>query len=347
MLTKRFFCLFSIVLGIVLIPSTPALLQSVNSSSVMQTDENSVTKDNPALLPPVTNPKPSAPASSTSTTDVKNPAQVISTPDVKLPDSGSSTKPTDVKNPAQAISVPDVKLPDSASSPKITDVKNPAQTISVPEVKSSITTPTPSVDAKNSLEITSEAKVKPSAPTKTNNDLVDLERIAPHIRKDIRYATANNFMNRKLYPVSRCLLHAKVAEQLKQVQIELEKENLGLKVFDCYRPLSIQKQMWKILPDNNYVANPAQGSRHNRASAVDLTLIDFSTGKDKEMPSKYDEFSKRAHMNYEAASIESKKNRKHLRTAMEKHGFKSIPTEWWHYDSNEWKQYPLIDISWN
>jgi zinc D-Ala-D-Ala dipeptidase len=400
MLTKRFLCLSSIALGIVLIPSTPALLQSVNSSSVTQTDKNSVTKDNPALLPPVTTGKPPAPASSTSTTDVKNPVQVISTPDIKLPDSTSSTKTTDlknpvqvistpdvkppapasstskkdvknpvqvistpdiklpdstsstkttdVKNPAQIISVPDIKLPDSASSTKTTYLKNPAQEISVPEIKSSVSTPIPSaVDAKKSPEITSEAKVKPSAPTKNNNDLVDLEKIAPHIRKDIRYATANNFMNRKLYPVSRCLLHAKVAEQLKQVQIELEKDNLGLKVFDCYRPLSIQKQMWKILPDNNYVANPAQGSRHNRASAVDLTLVDFSTGKDKEMPSKYDEFSKKAHMDYEAASIESKKNRKRLRIVMEKHGFKSIPTEWWHYDSSEWKQYPLLDISWN
>jgi zinc D-Ala-D-Ala dipeptidase len=314
--TKRFFYLSSIVLGIVLIPSTPALLQNVNSPSVTQTDKNSFVKDNPALLPPVTNSNPS-----TKTTDVKNPAQVISTPGIKLPDSAPSTKTTDVKNPTQVISLPDIK--------------------------SSIPTQIPSIEAKNSLEITSEAKVKPSDLTRTNNGLVDLEKIAPHIRKDIRYATANNFMNRKLYPVSRCLLHAKVAEQLKQVQIELEKENLGLKVFDCYRPLSIQKQMWKILPDSNYVANPAQGSRHNRASAVDLTLIDFSTGKDKEMPSKYDEFSKRAHMDYQATSIESKKNRKHLRIAMEKHGFKSIPTEWWHYDSSEWKQYPLLDISWN
>jgi zinc D-Ala-D-Ala dipeptidase len=183
--------------------------------------------------------------------------------------------------------------------------------------------------------------------TRKNNKLVDLSKISPNIRQDIRYATSNNFMKRKLYPVSRCLLHEKVAQQLKQVQIELEKDNLGLKVFDCYRPLSIQKQMWKILPNNNYVANPAQGSRHNRASAVDLTLVDLRSGKNKEMPSDYDEFSKRAHLDYEFASIEAKRNRKHLRVVMEKNGFTGIATEWWHYDSADWKKYPLLDISWN
>jgi zinc D-Ala-D-Ala dipeptidase len=177
-------------------------------------------------------------------------------------------------------------------------------------------------------------------------DLVNIQQIAPTIRQDIRYATANNFMKRKLYPVARCLLHEKVAQQLKQVQIELAVDNLGLKVFDCYRPLSIQKQMWEILPDNRYVANPAQGSRHNRASAIDLTLVDLRTGKEREMPSKFDDFSIRSHINYDDASLAAKINRQILRVAMEKHGFKGIPTEWWHYDSLDWKKYPVLDIPW-
>jgi zinc D-Ala-D-Ala dipeptidase len=175
-------------------------------------------------------------------------------------------------------------------------------------------------------------------------DLVNIQQIAPSIRLDIRYATTNNFMKRKLYPVARCLLHEKVARQLQQVQIELAKDNLGLKVFDCYRPLSIQKQMWKILPDNRYVANPAQGSRHNRASAIDLTLVDLTTGKEQEMPSKFDDFSTRSHINYDGASPTAKSNRQVLRVAMEKHGFKGISTEWWHYDSLDWKKYSVLDI---
>jgi zinc D-Ala-D-Ala dipeptidase len=179
-----------------------------------------------------------------------------------------------------------------------------------------------------------------------DNDLVNIKQIAPNIRQDIRYATANNFMHRKLYPVARCLLHEKVAQQLKAVQIELEKGNLGLKVFDCYRPLSIQKEMWKILPDNRYVANPAQGSRHNRASAIDLTLVDLTTGKALEMPSEFDDFSDRSHINYAGASLAAKSNHQVLRIAMEKHDFKGILTEWWHYDSLDWKKYPVLDIAW-
>jgi zinc D-Ala-D-Ala dipeptidase len=177
-------------------------------------------------------------------------------------------------------------------------------------------------------------------------DLVNIQQISPTIRQDIRYATANNFMHQKLYPVARCLLHEKVAQQLKSVQIELEKDHLGLKVFDCYRPLSIQKEMWKILPDNRYVANPAQGSRHNRASAIDLTLVDLTTGKALEMPSEFDDFSDRSHINYGGASSAAKSNRQVLRVTMEKHGFKGIPTEWWHYDSLDWKKYPVLDIAW-
>jgi zinc D-Ala-D-Ala dipeptidase len=338
MFAKRFFYLLSIVLGIVLIPSTPALLQSINSSSVTEKNKNSIVQDNPAPLPSITGSKPSAPLTSTTTNDNKNSAQSISAQNVNPSVPVTSIITSDNQNSAKAISAPNIN-PSVLVTPTITnDNQNSAKVISTPELKSSILIPKVKV---------LKAPPKPSVITTPKNDLVDLEKIAPHIIKDIRYATSNNFINRKLYPVARCLLHAKVAEQLKQVQIELEKDNLGLKVFDCYRPLSIQKQMWKMLPDNKYVANPAQGSRHNRASAVDLTLVNFSTRKDKEMPSKYDEFSIRSHMDYKAASTEAKKNRNHLRMVMQKHGFKSIPTEWWHYDSSEWQQYPLLDISWN
>jgi zinc D-Ala-D-Ala dipeptidase len=185
-----------------------------------------------------------------------------------------------------------------------------------------------------------------SSSSAAQMDLVNIQQIAPSVRLDIRYATPNNFMKRKLYPVARCLLHEKVARQLQQVQTELAADNLGLKVFDCYRPLSIQKQMWKILPDNRYVANPAQGSRHNRASAIDLTLVDLTTGKEQEMPSKFDDFSTRSHIDYDGAISVAKTNRQVLRVAMEKHGFKGISTEWWHYDSLDWKKYPVLDIPW-
>src|SRR5262245_4740390 len=107
-------------------------------------------------------------------------------------------------------------------------------------------------------------------------ELVDLQQSIPGVVLDIRYATTNNFTGQRLYPNARCALRKQTAAKLRDVQTDLAAEGLGLKVFDGYRPLSVQKLMWKIVPDDKYVANPAKGSRHNRGAAVDLTLIRLS-----------------------------------------------------------------------
>jgi D-alanyl-D-alanine dipeptidase len=120
--------------------------------------------------------------------------------------------------------------------------------------------------------------------TEMNDErLVNIEAFISGIRLDIRYATANNFTKRPLYPVARCYLRKQVAERLTKVQQELQAQGLGLKVFDCYRPLSIQKQLWALLPDERYVIDPRKGSRHNRGAAVDVTLVD-AKGNELEMP---------------------------------------------------------------
>lgn len=173
--------------------------------------------------------------------------------------------------------------------------------------------------------------------------LVDIRSINAGIRLDLRYATANNFMHRPLYQESRCLLRAIAAKQLAQVQADLEAIGLGLKVYDCYRPLSVQKQMWKLLPDDRYVANPAYGSRHNRGSAVDLTLVDRA-GRELTMPTDFDDFTERAATNYDGASVQAKQNRQQLKEAMTKHGFIPLQTEWWHFDSASWAQFPVLDV---
>ena len=105
------------------------------------------------------------------------------------------------------------------------------------------------------------------------DELVDVEKLIPGIVLDIRYATTNNFTGQKLYPVARCCLRREAAENLKAVQEELRGMGLALKVFDGYRPLSVQKKMWAIYPHPEFVADPVKGSRHNRGAAVDLTLI--------------------------------------------------------------------------
>ena len=122
------------------------------------------------------------------------------------------------------------------------------------------------------------------------NPLIDIQKVNPGIKIDIRYATPDNFMKEPLYPEARCLLRREVAEKLSRVQQDLEKKGFGLKVFDGYRPLSVQKKMWARFPVEGYIANPAKGSNHNRGAAVDLTLVG-SDGRELAMPSAYDEFS--------------------------------------------------------
>ena len=173
--------------------------------------------------------------------------------------------------------------------------------------------------------------------------LVDIRTVNRNIRLDIRYATTNNFLKRKLYPISKCALRSSVAQKLSLVQTDLEKIGLGLKVYDCYRPFSVTEQMWEVLPNPNYVANPARGSRHNRGAAVDLTLVD-RTGKELEMPTPFDDFTAKAHRDYAGGSAQSRKNRQLLEDAMKKQGFIGITTEWWHFDSEDWQKFAILDI---
>jgi len=166
----------------------------------------------------------------------------------------------------------------------------------------------------------------------------------PSIVLDIRYATSNNFLHRAVYKQARCFLVKEAALKLQEVQNELKQLGLGLKIFDGYRPLRVQKKMWQIMPNPKYVANPAKGSRHNRGCAVDLTLVD-STGKELNMPTEFDNFTVKAHHNYMKLPARVRLNRWILKTVMEKHGFKSISSEWWHYDMVGWRKYPVMDFS--
>lgn len=173
--------------------------------------------------------------------------------------------------------------------------------------------------------------------------LVDLQSVIPDVRLDIRYASSDNFAGRQLYPVARCLLRRPVAERLAEVQKELAGMGLALKVFDGYRPWSVQKLLWEVLPDERYVADPAKGSRHNRGAAVDLTLVD-AEGRELAMPSAFDEFSEKAHRDFMDLPEEALRNRMVLEQVMARHGFAGLPTEWWHFDYEGWERFPISDV---
>jgi zinc D-Ala-D-Ala dipeptidase len=174
--------------------------------------------------------------------------------------------------------------------------------------------------------------------------LVDVAREIHDIRIDVRYATADNFMKQVLYPVATVYLRRPAADALRDVQRELEKEGLGLKVFDGYRPYRVTEAMWEPIRNPDYVADPAKGSRHNRGAAVDLTLVELATGEELVMPTPYDDFTEKAHHDFTALPDEAKKNREKLRNVMVRHGFEPLPSEWWHYDFSGWRRFPLMDV---
>lgn len=200
-----------------------------------------------------------------------------------------------------------------------------------------------STESELSLPLITSPQQVAQSPLPYDARLIDIRKVNPKIALDIRYATTNNFLKRKLYPTARCVLRGAAARRLSQVQQDLEKKGLGLKVYDCYRPLSVQKLMWKVKPDSRYVANPANGSRHNRGAAVDLTLVDRN-GKELQMPTGFDDFTVKAHRNYTGASAQARKNSKLLEDAMKKYGFIPLPTEWWHFDAPGWDKFVILDV---
>lgn len=174
--------------------------------------------------------------------------------------------------------------------------------------------------------------------------LVDLETFDSSIILDIRYATANNFLNQPVYSHHKCFLRPDVAKRLSDVQKNMQARGYCIKVFDGYRPLSVQKKFWDLCPNKNYVADPSIGSKHNRGAAIDLTLVD-RRGFELPMPSSFDEFSEKAHRNYFDCSAEKVQNRQLLEDAMVDQGFEPLPHEWWHFNDPAWESYDILDIS--
>src|SRR4030095_7136909 len=178
-------------------------------------------------------------------------------------------------------------------------------------------------------------------------ELVELVKLDPTIKLDIRYATKNNFLGKKVYKEDRAFVQRPAAEALARANQKLRAQGYGLIIHDGYRPWSVTKAFWDATPADKkvFVADPAQGSRHNRGCAVDLSLFDLKTGKVVVMPSGYDEMTERSHINYAGGTEEQRRLRDLLRAAMEAEGFVVYEPEWWHYDYKDWKEYPILNIS--
>jgi D-alanyl-D-alanine dipeptidase len=174
---------------------------------------------------------------------------------------------------------------------------------------------------------------------------INLKTVSSDFIFDMKYATTDNFLKSKVYDCADCYLRLKTVKALIKANEKFMKSGYKLKIYDCYRPLSIQKKMWDIVPNPEYVANPAKGSIHNRGGAVDVTLVDIN-GVELDMGTSFDFFGPASNHYYEKVSEEVKTNRKLLKKIMLRCGFISYDSEWWHYNLKDSRKEKLSNFKW-
>ncbi|MDO8966890.1 M15 family metallopeptidase [Algoriphagus sp.] len=196
------------------------------------------------------------------------------------------------------------------------------------------------------LEIlTSLEEYRQTVALDSNKRFVRIVDYLPNVIMDIKYAGKENVFYTQLYPREIAICRLPVAKALAEVQKELNEQNLGLKIYDGYRPYSITVKMFEILPDTVYMGLPWQGSKHNRGIALDLTLVDLETGQELKMPTPFDALVYASHPEFMKLPEVAIRNRELLKGTMKKHGFTVDPVEWWHYNYIDNRVYELLDIS--
>ncbi len=189
-------------------------------------------------------------------------------------------------------------------------------------------------------------KTKSIEKTIADTSFVRLKSYSKDFIFDLKYATSDNFLKTKVYDCAECYLRFKTVKKLIAINGILKEQGLKIKLFDCYRPLDVQKKMWKLVPNTNYVADPKKGSIHNRGCAVDLTLVNLK-GVPLDMGTEFDFFGEQANHDYQNLSDLVKSNRKILKNVMLTNGFKSINSEWWHYNLIDGSNEKVANFKWN
>lgn len=198
------------------------------------------------------------------------------------------------------------------------------------------------LSCKSQTSVSNKKEVANSADT----TFVNLKDYSTDFVYDMKYATEDNFLKAKVYDCGECYLRLKTVKALIIANQNFIKKGYRIKLFDCYRPLDIQKKMWKIVSNPKYVADPAKGSIHNRGGAVDITLVD-KKGRELDMGTKFDFFGIEASHGYGNLSQEVKDNRKLLKSIMLQSGFNSFDSEWWHYNLKLALKDKVANEKWN
>ena len=190
-----------------------------------------------------------------------------------------------------------------------------------------------------------EERSFPLLDSLSDTTFVRLADYSPDFSFDMRYATEDNFLNTRVYDCAECYTRKKTATALIAANREFISKGYRIRFFDCYRPNSVQFKMWEIYPNPQYVANPVKGSIHNRGGAVDITLETLD-GKVLEMGTGFDYFGREAHHDFRKLPQGVLENRALLKDVMERHGFWSVRTEWWHYNLGRATRDPVADFRW-
>lgn len=209
-----------------------------------------------------------------------------------------------------------------------------------------VTAPKATSQSTNENSIVSTKSLpKEADQTPTDTSFVSLKTFSADFAYDMKYATIDNFLKQAVYDCPECYLRYKTVKSLIDANNEFMTKGYKIKLFDCYRPLSIQKKMWQIVSNPIYVADPNKGSIHNRGCAVDITLVN-SDGEELDMGTSFDFFGEASSHNYQNLSEEVKKNRAYLKEVMLKHHFKSFNSEWWHYNLVDGNLEKLANFNW-
>lgn len=196
-----------------------------------------------------------------------------------------------------------------------------------------------------SLVIKSKPILVKNLEETNDTTFVNLKEYDANFVLDMKYATLNNFLKTKVYDCAECYLRYKTVRNLINANKEFQLKSYSIKIFDCYRPLDVQKKMWELVPNPDYVANPKTGSIHNRGGAVDITIVD-ANGKELDMGTEFDFFGPEAAHNYEKVSNQVKINRAYLKQVMLSNNFKSFDSEWWHYNLIDSQKDPIANFKW-